>query len=138
MRLLWRGLVGRSLVRRWRSHWLLIWGRWGNSLPAYFAAALFRCPVALVRLPVASGRLPPGLPVAKLASHSVAFAFGAVLRFRAGSAHLAQRPEPYFGRRWRFPAAVDRPKPAGRPPESRDETLQVLVLRHLKERRRPF
>ena len=35
MRLLWRGLVW-SLVRRWRSHWLLIWGWRGNSLPAYF------------------------------------------------------------------------------------------------------
>src|ERR1700730_1856065 len=36
MILLWRGLVGRSLIRRWRSDWLLIWGRRGNSLPAYF------------------------------------------------------------------------------------------------------
>ena len=35
MRLLWRGLVW-SLVRRWRSHWLLIGGWRGNSLPAYF------------------------------------------------------------------------------------------------------
>ena len=35
MRLLWGGLVW-SLVRRWRSHWLLIGGWRGNSLPAYF------------------------------------------------------------------------------------------------------
>lgn len=47
MRLLRRGLVW-SLVRRWHSNWLLIWGWWGNSLSAYFGGSWRH--VSVVRL----------------------------------------------------------------------------------------
>ena len=127
-----------SLVRRWRSHWLLIWGWRGNSLPAYFGGPWRHHSVVRLRWDDSLLRLGGSHPGCLCLLLRILLELHLARRLGDRAAQLARRPELYFGGPCRFPAAVDRPKPAGRLSAPRDETSQILVLRHLKERRRPF
>ena len=90
MRLLWRGLVGGVLVRRWRTHWLLIWG--GGVIRFRRTSEARGGSRSVVRLRWYGSLLHLGgsdrgclLPVA---AHSAAIAFGATFRDRAAAAPL--------------------------------------------------